>query len=193
MKYTIGIQGGKGSFNEQAAELYIKSRKQDSFEIVYLYTSLGVLKAVSEGIVEYGLFAVCNSIGGLVEESMRAMGEYDFCYLDSISLQISHNLMIRHDVDPSSITTIMAHPQVLKQCSHTLATKYPHLHTKSGEGELIDTARAAEALAKGELDPSTAILGPAGLARIYAFTTIDFNLQDDMTNHTTFIIVKRKD
>ncbi len=191
MRYAIGIQGGRGSFNEQAAELYIKTRKQDSFEIVYLYTSLGVLKAVSEGVVQYGLFAICNSIGGLVEESIQAMGEYDFCYLDSISLQISHNLMIRHDMDPSSITTIMAHPQVLKQCTNTLAAKYPQLLTKSGEGELIDTARAAEALAKGELKPSTAILGPAGLARMYAFTTIDTNLQDDMTNRTTFIIIKR--
>jgi prephenate dehydratase len=96
------------------------------------------------------------------------------------------------NVSKKSIDTIMAHPQVLKQCKNNLGKKYTNLHQKSGTSNLIDTAAAAQALNEGKLPASTAILGPKVLSNLYNLEIIDSNLQDDPNNVTSFLIVKRR-
>ncbi len=188
---VIGIQGGKGSFNEEAALDYVKRNKISAFKIKYLYTSEKVLRAVHEGAVDYGLFAVHNAAGGVVEESMHAMARYKFRIVEKFSIHIRHCLMKRKDTDRSNIHTIMAHSQVFLQCSNTLKKRYPTLQQKVGEGDLIDTASAAKALAGGEVDINTFILGPEILSRLYNFDVIDKNLQDLKKNLTGFFLVCR--
>src|SRR5207247_568229 len=46
---TIGIQGGKGSFNEEAITYYVKRNGIDKYKIEYLHTSKNVLRALHEG------------------------------------------------------------------------------------------------------------------------------------------------
>ena len=99
--------------------------------------------------------------------------------------------MKRKDTKESEINTIMAHPQVLKQCKSTLAKKYSNYSLKSGTGKLIDTAEAARALAEGKLSKKTAILGPQILSELHDFDVVAKNLQDDKTNNTSFLMVKR--
>ena len=111
--------------------------------------------------------------------------------VDEFAIPIRHFLMKRKDAKVSDITTIMAHPQVFKQCKSTLAKKHPELIQKSGEGDFVDTAKAAQALAEGNIDKNTAILGPGRLVEIYNFDIIASNLQDDENNFTTFFLVKR--
>ena len=61
----------------------------------------------------------------------------------------------------------------------------------SGTGYLVDTAVAAQALFEGNIDSTTAILGPIGLAKLYDLEIIDNNLQDNPKNQTTFWLVDR--
>lgn len=191
-KYVvIGIQGGKGSFNEEAALDYVRRNKITAFKIKYLYTSEKVLRAVHEGTVDYGLFAVHNAIGGVVSESMQAMARYKFEIVEEFSILIRHCLMKRKDADSTKIHTVMAHSQVFLQCANTLKKRYPTLQQKVGEGDMIDTASAAKALAGGKVDINTFILGPEILSRIYNFDVIDRNLQDLKNNLTGFFLVKR--
>ena len=63
-----GIQGGKGSFNEEAILFYTKKNKINNFKIKYLFTSEKVLKNLHEDNIDYGLFAIQNAVGGVVEE-----------------------------------------------------------------------------------------------------------------------------
>ena len=77
-KQTIGIQGGKGSFNEQAITYYTERENIRDFELVYLYTSENVLQALDKGEIDFGQFAIENSVGGLVSESIHAMAKYKF-------------------------------------------------------------------------------------------------------------------
>ncbi len=86
----------------------------------------------------------------------------------------------------------MAHPQVFKQCEQTLRATYSHLTLMSGEGDLVDTAKAAEELAKGNLPSTTAILGPKTLADHYHFDIIAKDLQDKKDNLTRFLVVARQ-
>ena len=86
----------------------------------------------------------------------------------------------------------MAHPQVFAQCKSTLSEKYPNLPQVVGEGDLIDHAKVAEALAKGELPPTVAVMGSAILAELYGLEIVARDLQDAKENYTTFLLVKKR-
>ncbi len=192
-KAVYGIQGGKGSFNEEAISFYLRSkgREEKRAVIKYLYTSEAVLKALDEGRIDYGQFAVFNSAGGMVEESLQAMAGHIFKIADEFSIKISHAMMVREGADFKKITAIMTHPQVLAQCKKTLARRHPNLKQASGRGKMIDSALVAKALAEKKLPITTAVMGSRILADIYGLEIVDDNLQDLRENHTTFVIVKK--
>lgn len=74
-----GIQGGKGSFNEEALRAYCKRESIADFEISYLYTTKNVLANVSSERIDYGVFAIIvNSVGGLVEETLEVIGSFTY-------------------------------------------------------------------------------------------------------------------
>ena len=188
---TFGIQGGRGSFNEEALQEYIVRKNIEHYKTEYLFTTEKVLKNLHEGNIDFGLFAISNSTGGLVEESIQAMAKYQFSIVEDFTILIRHFLMKRKDVSIEEITTIMAHSQVFKQCDQNLKERYPHLTLITGEGDLMDTAKAAEELAKGNVSKNTAILGPKTLASHFEFDIIAENLQDKKDNLTRFLLVTR--
>ena len=190
-KIIFGIQGGKGSFNEEAIIFYVKNNAIKKFQVKYLFTSEKVLKNLNEGNIDFGLFAIQNAVGGVVEESTYAMAKYKFKIVEEFQIMIRHCLMRRRDVDTKDIKTIMAHSQNFRQCKNNLSKKYPGLKQVSGQGDLLDTARCAEALSKNIISKNTAILGPKILAKIYDLEIIDENLQDSQDNLTSFFLVSR--
>ena len=180
-----------GSFNEQAIFHYLQKDKIANYKISYLYTSENVLRALYEGAIDYGLFAIHNSIGGIVNESIKAMSRYKCTILQEITIPIKHFLMKRKDVAQNKLTKIMAHSQVFKQCKKTLSGNFPDFVLESGKGNLVDTAKAAQALSIGKLPKTTAILGPKHLSELYNLEIIAENLQDDKINNTSFLLVTR--
>lgn len=191
-KYLVfGIQGGRGSFNEEALQTYLKKNGVKKYKVKYLYTTEKVLKHLHEGDIDYGLFAIQNAVGGVVQESTYAMAKYRFSIEEEFGIQICHYLMKRKDVPFSDIKTIMAHDQVFKQCVATLKKKYPNYIQKVGTGDYIDHAKVAWGLSKGILPKNIAVLGPRILADIYNFDIVEENLQDSNNNLTTFFMVKR--
>lgn len=186
---VFGIQGGVGSFNEEALLVFTKKENVKHYKIKHLYTTEKVLSELHKGNIDYGLFAIHNSVGGIVQESIKAMAEHKFTIVNEFAIPIRHFLMKRKETSANQITTIMAHPQVLKQCKHTLGKKYYQLTLKSGKGDLIDTAQAAKALSANKLSKDTVILGPKTLSKLYDLEIIDSNLQDDKTNNTSFLLV----
>jgi hypothetical protein len=188
---TIGIQGGAGSFNEEAIQYYLQRNAIEKYKIEYLHTSKNVLRELHEGTIDQGLFAIHNSIGGIVMESVEAMAKYKFSIIEEFAIKISHALLIRKDATLADITTIMSHPQVFAQCKKTLEQKYPNLTQTSGEGELIDHALVAKQISEEKLPKNIATMGSKILAKIYNLKLIEDNLQDLKENYTSFLLVKR--
>lgn len=186
-----GIQGGLGSFNEVAINDYLKRNKIEEYKIEYLYTTENVLKSLENGDIDYGLFAVHNSVGGIVNETVLATAKYKYKIVQDYGIPIHHFLMKRKDVNFEDINSIVAHPQVLKQCKNTLEERYHHLNLSSGLGEDIDTAKMAKNLSEGKIERSNAILGPKILADIYDFDIVAENLQDQSNNITYFLLVTK--
>jgi len=188
---TIGIQGGKGSFNEEAVMYWLQRSGIKDYRIKYLYTSQKVLAALHAGEIDKGQFAIHNSVGGIVGESVEAMARYKFVINEEFAIKIAHALMTRPDADYKEVTTIMAHPQVFAQCKDTLVQKYPHLKLTSGAGELIDHANVAKHLAAKKLPKSVATMGSKVLADLYGLKVVEDNLQDAQENYTSFLMVSR--
>jgi prephenate dehydratase len=189
---TIGIQGGKGSFNEEAVQHYLKEAGITDANVQYLYTSDNVVDAVVRGEADYGQCAIYNSVGGYVEETTNALENASVKIVREFEIKIAHAIMIRPDQDFSNVDTVMCHPQVLAQCKSNLKNKYPHLKQTSGEGEYVDNAKTAEALAQRILPDNTAVMGSKILAAIYGLQVVEDNLQDAEQNYTRFIHVVRK-
>jgi prephenate dehydratase len=190
---TFGIQGGAGSFNELALYHYLKEKhiNINTVKIKYLFTSERVLSELSKRNIDYGQFAMHNSVGGIVRESVHALARYRVKVIHEFGIKIQHHLMRRKDVRTQDLSQIMTHPQVFAQCRSTLGQKYPHLRQIVGEGDLIDNAKAAEAVARGFVPRSTAYLGNRILSSIYNLEIIDKDLQDDKENLTTFLILEK--
>jgi len=188
---TIGIQGGRGSFNEEAVLYWLHRSGIERYKIKYLYTTKNVLAALHAGEIDRGQFAIHNSVGGIVEESVEAMAKYIFVIVEEFAIKIAHALMIRSDAKFSEVTTIMSHPQVFAQCKHTLPQKYPHLKQTSGEGELIDHANVAKQLAAKKLPKHVATMGSKVLAELYDLKIVEDDLQDAQENYTSFLLVSR--
>lgn len=189
MPVKIGVQGGRGSFNDQAVNFYLETHHVSPWEVVYLHTTEAVLRALAAWEIDYGQFALYNSRGGVVEETMQAIGHHRFQVVDWYSIPVIHHLMCLQDADIIGIATIMTHPQVLSQCRATLRERYPHLRLAQGEGDMIDPARVAAALQNGEIPPSVATLGCQSIADVYGLKIIDSGLQDGGNNETTFLLV----
>ena len=190
-RLMVGIQGGSGSFNEEAARYYLSRNDINEFEIKYLYTTDNVLNALHRGQIDRGQFAIHNSTGGIVQETVEASCKYRFKIVEQFSIKISHALMIRKDTSLDKIDTIMTHPQVLKQCRKNLEEKYSKLTCTCGEGELIDHSNVAKHLSEGKLTSNIATMGSKVLAEIYDLKIVEDNLQDLENNYTSFLWVER--
>jgi len=190
-RLVVGIQGGRGSFNEEAALYYMSRNPEMSYELKYLHTTENVLRALHEGVVDRGQFAIHNSLGGIVTETVEATARYRFEIIEEFAIKIAHALMTAKDNDFANVDTIMTHDQVLRQCRTNLGKKYGKLKQTSGEGDMIDHAKVAELLSRGELPKNIATMGSKVLAKIYNLKIIEDNLQDLDENFTSFLWVQR--
>lgn len=186
----LGIQGGRGSYNEQAALHRMAELEGPSHQVVYLHTTERVLRALHDGAVDRGQFAIHNSIGGMVAESVTAMARFRFTVVAEFTLAISHALMVVRDADLATVDTVMTHPQVLAQCRTALSSRYPRLRHTSGHGDLIDQARVAELLGSGALPATVATVGSGVLADLHGLRVVEDRLQDAGDNVTRFLWVE---
>lgn len=191
-RWRVGIQWWPGSFNETSIIDYCKKNHIHKLDIVYLYTTQAVVRAVYEGEVDFGHFAVCNSRGGIVDESIASIASYRYDVLDVHRIAINHVIMCLPSMTVGTIIWLKAHPQVFAQCKETLAREYPHLRLETWEGEMIDTARLAQALRDGEIEPHWGIIGNARLAEIYGLVIVSGWCADDPHNETSFFVIQRR-
>ena len=188
----IGIQGGAGSYNELALKAYAQQASLNDLEILYLETTDRVLEALVKQEVDYGQFAISNSVSGPVKESENALSAYDATAFNTVreyDLPATFCLFAYHGAPIEQITTIMSHPQAFAECSKYLAEKYPNVTLVTGPDQLIDPSTAATALSEGKLSPTTAVLAGPNIAAHDNLTVLDHNLQDDDNNITTFRLI----
>ena len=183
----IGIQGGKGSFSEEAANVFAKNHGVKDFEIIFLITSKSVIRAVESDEVHFGVFAMENAQGGVDIESVEALAEYRCRIVEMFHIPVSQNLLAQHGVLVGDITEINSHQQALRQCKDFLAE---HFWTRPLI-EADDTAEAARRLSEGKLPKTVGVVGSKYSAELYNLNIIEKDIHDLKHNLTLFLAVEK--
>jgi prephenate dehydratase len=184
---NIGIQGGRGSFSEEAAMDFCERHGIEAYEFEYLFTSENVLQAVETSRTKYGIMAMENAQGGVVIETVIALAEHRCQIAEMFHIDVRQCLLGRSGVHPGDVTEIHSHPQALRQCREYLAD---HFWTRPLIEE-DDTAHAAERLAAGKLPTTAAVIGSQHCANLYGLEVLKANIQDLKNNLTLFLGVTR--
>ncbi len=183
----VGIQGGHGSFSEEAAGIFIRNHGLEDAKIEYLISSDKVLAAVEDGTVAYGIFAMENAQGGVVIESVEALARYRCDVVEMFHVSISQCLLARRGVFLGDVTEIHSHQQALRQCRDYLAE---HFWTRPLI-EQDDTAESARRLKEGKLPETAAVIAPRFCADLYGLVVLAEDIHDLKNNLTLFMGIKK--
>jgi prephenate dehydratase len=184
----IGVMGIHGSFSEEAALEYARDNELGDVEIVELLSTEGVLSAVEDGRIDYGIFALENSNGGVVYESVYAMAAHRFRVVDLFEIDVNHTLLVHPSLEGRQrIDRIASHQQAIRQCRMWLRHNFPTTLVT----EEADTAEAARMLGAGELPATTAVIAAERCAELFGLRVIERRIQDLKFNFTTFVAAGR--
>jgi len=183
----IGIQGGKGSFSEQAARHFAHNHGLEGIALQYLVTSEAVLAGVEEGSAEYGVFAMENAQGGVVIESVEALAKHRCEIVEMYYIPVNQNLLVLSGTHIGDITEIHSHQQALRQCKDYLSE---HFWTRPLV-EADDTAEAARRLAEGKLPNTAAVIANQACAELYGLEILQESIHDLKHNLTLFLGIKK--
>lgn len=179
----IGYQGMLGSNSEKAAKQIASKLNFKDVEFLPLISSKHVIGRLKRNEIDYGVVAVKNSLGGIVEETYDAIKAEFIDLVATELLSIHHCLFVKSaTVDPSQIKQIASHPQALKQCEKNIDAKWKSLARK----EVEDTAISAKYLQEGKLTPDTAILCSKEAGKNYDLHLLEENFEDSHDNVTEF-------
>lgn len=182
----IGVMGAKGSFSEQAGERFLEKLGREG-EIIPLVSADAVLAALSNGEIDRAIFPIENSNGGIVLEAVYAMAKYTFAIEGMFELDVHHMLLVKPHTTASHINTISSHDQALKQCRMYIKRTWPDCDIMP----YVDTAKAAEDLASGQLPETTAVIASRRAAEMYGLEILEESIQDLKFNYTVFVVAKR--
>jgi len=176
---SIAYLGPSGSYCEQATITKYPDQK-----LFPMTTIPAVIESVQDGITDYGIVPIENSIEGSVTFTLDALiHDYKVNINSEIMLNISHSLITNEMIEMSKIETIYSHPQALAQCKIYLSKKAP-------QAQLINTSSTSAALKHIINDGITsAAIAHARNAKSNNLNVIEENIQDSKINITRFVVL----
>lgn len=178
-KPRVAFQGEPGAFSEEAA---LKLLGHD-IELVPRRTFADLYDSLDNGLADYLLAPVENSIAGFVQPSIDLLHAKSLNILDEIQIKIEQHLIGCPGATFDTIETVQSHPTALAQCSRFFKT-YPHLTRVVAD----DTAGSvAEVIRRG--DPKRAAIAGQRAAGLYGGIILRRNIQDHSENYTRFVLL----
>lgn len=175
----VACQGTEGAYSQIAAE-----RVFSNPSVIYFNNFKGVFEAVKQGMCNYGVLPIENSIHGSVSEVSDLMCEYGFFEVKGVRVQINHVLLAKKNT--KEIHEIFSHSQAIGQCERFL---------KDLKGVKItvveNTAVAAKMVAESERDDVASISSEL-CAELYGLNVIKSGIADSDNNYTRFAVISSK-
>ena len=179
----IAIQGGYGAFHEIAAINYFGN---ENIEIVPKNTFKDLFTALKQGLVDYGITAIENSLAGSILPNYSLLLESNMKIIGEIYLRIKQNLVALPDQIIDDINEVYSHPMALLQCQKFFG-KYPHIKLIDS----IDTALSAKEIREKTLKGIGAISSTLA-AKKYNLEVLASSIETNKKNYTRFLILKGK-
>lgn len=176
---AVGYQGVSGSYS------YIALRRLFGDVSTHAYSSFdGVIKALLDDEISFGVLPVCNSYAGEVTAVLELL-EQSNCYVnETYSLKIEHCILGAKGSSLNTIKTVTSHPQALAQCAQYISKH--GFETVSAP----NTAIAARQLSESG-DIYTAAIASRETAALYGLVLLEDGISTDMDNTTKFAVVSK--
>jgi prephenate dehydratase len=178
-KARIAFQGERGAFSEEAAlELLgedIVLSPTPTFEAMFA--------AIDDGLADYILAPIENSLAGSVHRSFDLLVESRLTIIAEVIIPITHHLIGLSGASLDRIAVIASHPVALAQCEQFFIS-HPRLKRVVAE----DTAGSVrDVISSG--DPKRAAIAGRRAAEIYGGAILREHLEDNRENYTRFLLL----
>jgi prephenate dehydratase len=178
-KPRVAFQGERGAFSEEAAHKLLGTE----IELVPRRTFAELYSSLDNGVADYLLAPVENSIAGPVQPSVDLLTQSALTVLDEIQIKIEQHLIGCPGASLKGIETVQSHPVALAQCSRFFQT-HPQLKSVVAD----DTAGSvAEVMRRA--DPKLAAIAGKRAADLYGGSIICKSIQDHPDNYTRFVLL----
>jgi prephenate dehydratase len=176
----VAFQGERGAFSEEAAVKLLGKE----IMLVPRPTFAALFKSLDEGVADFILAPVENSIAGAVDECQASIQIGSLSICGEVSLLIMQNLIGCEGASFEKIATVESHPVALAQCRRFFA-EHPLIKAIAAD----DTAGSVAAvITRG--DPTRAAIAGRRAAEIYGGTILREHLEDEPENYTRFVLLQ---
>ncbi len=177
----VAYQGTKASFSEIAIDRFFGS----DVEAIGKVTFQDVFESLERKEVELAAVPIENSLIGPIVENFDLFHRFEATIIGELCLPIEHCLVGRKNQRIKEIKKVFSHPKALAQC-----TSFFQEHPWIEPVVHFDTAGAVQEIAK-RADPALAAIGSRKTAEIYLLEILKAHLEDDRTNTTRFLFLRK--
>jgi prephenate dehydratase len=175
----IAFQGERGAFSEDAAVRLLGPEIQ----LVPRPTFDSLFTAIDDGVADYLIAPVENSLAGSVHWSYDLLLESSLHIAGEVIIPISHYLIGCPGASFVEIKTVESHPVALAQCGRFFTT-HPQIRPLVAE----DTAGSvAQVVKRG--DHACAAIAGRRAAEVYGGAILLEHLEDHPENYTRFLLL----
>jgi prephenate dehydratase/chorismate mutase/prephenate dehydratase len=175
----IAFQGEHGAYGEVA------SRKWNKDLVPMPCRQFAdVFEGVKDGLYDYGIVPVENTLGGIVGQVNELLIKTDLNFVGAVELPIHLCLLALPETDHREIHSVYSHPQALAQCRKFLA------RNRLDPVQFHDTAGAAKMLMEKRPKASAAIASKLS-AKLYNLEILKEDIEDLDRNLTRFIVLSK--
>ena len=177
---VVACQGVEGAYSQQACDRLFKQA-----DIVYVRNFSGVFQAVEQGLCDYGILPIENSISGSANAIYDLMRSNKFYIVRTLSMPIRHHLLAKPGVKLEDVKEIISHEQGILQCREFL-NRHPEIRITIND----NTAMAAKLVAESGRNDIAAIAS-RNCAQVYGLSDLTGDIQNNDANRTRFICISR--
>ena len=182
MSRKVAIQGLKGSFHHEAAELYF----QDHPELIECETFKDVIAATTDEVADVGIMAIENSLAGSIIPNYNLIRRSEVEIAGEVGLRVRMNIIAPSGTRMEDISEVHSHQMALRQCGGFFAD-YPEIKLV----ESFDTAGSVKEIAELNLQNIAAIASQQA-AKEYGLEIIQAGIEDHDLNYTRFLVLRKK-
>jgi len=177
----VAFQGERGAFSEEAAVKLLG----DTIELIPRPTFNALFSSLHEGVADYVLAPVENSIAGAVHPSIELLEASHLEVIDEVTIRVGQNLIACARVNLEEIREVQSHPMALAQCS-----RFFRQHPQLKQIVSNDTAGSVAEIVQRH-DRHRAAIGSKRAAQLYGGVIIKENIQDTSDNFTRFLLLTK--
>jgi prephenate dehydratase len=175
----VAFQGERGAFSEEAAVKLLG----EEIALVPRPTFEAAFSAINDGLADYILAPIENSLAGSVHRSFDLLVDSNLNILAEVVIPIAHNLIAAPDAKFEELAVVESHPVALAQCEQFFSAN-PRLRRVVTE----DTAGSVRAVVRSG-DRTRAAIAGRRAAEIYGGAILREHLEDNSENYTRFLLL----